>query len=356
MVRVGVVGGGQLARMLHSAALDLDLETWFLVRPSDEGIAGEAARLLVGGLDPEGLTRLAEVCDVITFEHELTPISVLETLEARGVPLAPGAAAMAVAAHKGAQRECFARLGLLQPEWTIFDGNMPLLPGVAKATRGGYDGRGVRFIDRPQDLDTLDPDVEWIIEQPLDIEQELAVLVVRSRLGEVQTYPAVETTQVDGICVQVAWPPRVSPAIAEEARATARRIAEEIDSVGVLAVEFFVADGACLVVNELAPRVHNSGHLTIEAASTSQFENHLRAVAGLPLGPCDLRTPAVMRNLIGVECDLGRYRPPPGVRLHRYGKRPRPGRKVGHLTATAPTRDEAESLVARAYEELTGNA
>lgn len=354
-MRVGIVGGGQLARMLHQAALDLDLPAWFLVRPRDEGIASEAARIVVGALDADGLSRLADIVDVITFEHELTPPEVLTTLEAKGTVLAPSARAMQVASNKRAQRELFERLGLPVPAWELLATGGHRLPTVAKAVSGGYDGRGVRFVSTRNELERLDSGTEWILEEPLLIEHELAVLVVGDRGGAFHAYPAVESTQVDGICVRVAWPPRVPDALATEAGSMAVTIAEELGIVGVLAVEFFVADGS-LFVNELAPRVHNSGHLTIEAASTSQFENHLRAVAGLPIGPCDLRTPAVMRNLIGLECDLGRYLPPPGVRLHRYGKTPRPGRKVGHLTATAPTLAEAEALADLAYRELVGDA
>lgn len=354
--RVGVIGGGQLARMLFNEALNLDIDISFLVRPTDEGILGRAAQVQVGELDIESLLRFAETVDVITFEHELTPISVLKELEDRGVRLLPSSGTMEVAANKLAQRELFAKLKLAVPRFaklnadTVFE-----FPCIAKAITGGYDGRGVRWINDPSELTPLiESETPWLLEELLEVDEEIAVLTVSTPDGEITSYPPVRTIQRDGICVEVQWPSGVAADLEERAQATATAIARELGSVGVLAVEFFVVAGK-LYINEIAPRVHNSGHLTIEAASTSQFENHLRAVAGLPLGPTDFTTPAAMINLIGELGPIQEYQPFPRTRLHLYGKEGRPGRKVGHITATATSAAGASQLAHRARERIVNH-
>ncbi len=351
--RIGVIGGGQLARMLFSAALDLDIEVSFLVRQTDEGILGRAANVVVGDLSFESIAQFASGVDVLTFEHELTPVATLHALEERGVCLRPSAKTMEVAANKLAQRELFGRLKLPIPRFaklnrdTVFD-----LPCIAKTISGGYDGRGVRWINEATELEPLaDDSVEWLVEELLEVEGELAVLTVSSADGDITTYPPVRTIQREGICVEVQWPATMTGDIDERAQATATAIARELGAVGVLAVEFFVVGGK-LYVNEIAPRVHNSGHLTIEAASTSQFENHLRAVAGLPLGPTNFNTPATMVNLIGPLNPIADYQAVPDTRLHLYGKTPRAGRKVGHVTATATSAAAASQLAHRARDRI----
>lgn len=351
--RIGVIGGGQLARMLFGAALDLDLAISFLVRPGDEGIVGQAANVTVDELNLASLERFASQVDVLTFEHELTPVDALKELEDRGVCLRPSADTMAIAANKLAQRELFQRLKLPIPRFvklnadTVFD-----LPCIAKAITGGYDGRGVRWINEPAELDTLVmSDTPWLLEELLEVDTEIAVLTVSTPEGDITTYPPVRTLQRDGICVEVQWPSGATDELEGRARAIATAIARELAYVGVLAVEFFVVAGK-LYVNEIAPRVHNSGHMTIEAASTSQFENHLRAIAGLPLGPTNFTTPATMVNLLGKLGPLEGYEPPPNTRLHLYGKEGRPERKVGHVTATAATVAEAAQLAHRARDKI----
>jgi len=351
--RIGIIGGGQLARMLFQAAVDIDIEVSFLVRETDEGIRGLAANVVVGDLGFETITQFASGVDVLTFEHELTPIETLHKLADAGVCLRPSAKTMEVAANKLAQRELFSRLKLPIPRFAKLNRDTAFVdPCIAKAITGGYDGRGVRWINEAQDLEPLVNDnVEWLIEDLLDVEDELAVLTVSSIDGDVTTYPPVRTIQRDGICVEVQWPPATTADLDERAQAMASAIARELGAVGVLAVEFFVVGGK-LYVNEIAPRVHNSGHLTIEAASTSQFENHLRAVAGLPLGPTNFITPATMVNLIGNINRLADYQVAPNTRLHLYGKTGRKGRKVGHVTATAANVAAASQLAHRVRERI----
>ncbi len=339
--------------MLFGAALDLDLAISFLVRPGDEGILGRAADVTVDDLSLGSLERFASHVDVLTFEHELTPIDTLKALENQGVCLRPSAETMAIAANKLAQRELFQRLKLPIPRFvrlnadTVFD-----LPCIAKAITGGYDGRGVRWINEASDLGPLvESDTPWLLEELLEVDKEIAVLTVSTPDGDITTYPPVRTIQRDGICVEVQWPSGAGEELEGRAQAIATAIARESGYVGVLAVELFVVAGK-LYVNEIAPRVHNSGHMTIEAASTSQFENHLRAVAGLPLGPTNFTTPAVMVNLLGELGSLEGYEPPPNTRLHRYGKEGRPERKVGHITATAATVAEASQLAHRARDRI----
>jgi 5-(carboxyamino)imidazole ribonucleotide synthase len=339
--------------MLFQAAVDIDIEVSFLVREADEGIRGLAANVVVGDLDFDTITRFASGVDVLTFEHELTPIETLHKLEDAGVCLRPSVKTMEVAANKLAQRELFGRLKLPIPHFAKLNRDTAFVdPCIAKAITGGYDGRGVRWINEAKDLEPLVNDnVEWLIEDLLDVEDELAVLTVSSIDGNVATYPPVRTIQRDGICVEVQWPPTTTADLDERAQAMASAIARELGAIGVLAVEFFVVGGK-LYVNEIAPRVHNSGHLTIEAASTSQFENHLRAVAGLPLGPTNFITPAAMVNLIGNINPLEDYQVAPNTRLHLYGKTGRKGRKVGHVTATAANVATASQLAHRVRERI----
>jgi 5-(carboxyamino)imidazole ribonucleotide synthase len=353
---VGIIGGGQLGRMLYQASLDLDVPVSFFVRETDEGVRDIAPNVRIGQLAYNDLSRFCETVDVLTFEHELTPITVLEQLERDGFILRPSASVMQRASDKMLQRELFAQLDVDHIPYEVLDPkliNSYNLPLVAKATTGGYDGRGVILVtDRSTLNDLSTTGSTWLIEPVLAIEKELAVIAVRSTCGEIKTYPAVCTVQQQGICVEVYWPcDRDYEALSSQAESVAFAIAEELDLVGVLAVEFFIVGGQ-LLVNELAPRVHNSGHLTIEAALVSQFENHLRAVAGMPLGPTDFQLPVSMLNLIGaVPAILPQI---PG-RIHLYGKTPRPGRKVGHITATGTTVDEARARARKCLKLIERN-
>lgn len=350
---IGIIGGGQLAQMLFSSAIPLGIELYFLALEKDESLVGLATNYdCCKEYTVDEVDSFAQRCDVITFEHELVAPTVLHELEARGHSLAPRASAMVLGSDKSLQRALLSELDLPVPNFSVAFSPEELLsraqelslPLVLKSTTGGYDGRGVIFID---DLNALEDEVRrgqisgsWVIEERLELDYELAVIVTRNHLGEIVHYEPVETVQDHGICVSVTAPAQRDRNTLRQAGEIAERIAQEIDLVGTLAVEFFVSDGQ-LFVNELAPRVHNSGHLTIEAAKTSQFENHLRAVGGLPLGDPSLISPAAMVNLIaptssgGKGFDLQATLSDPSVKLHDYRKSHRVGRKVGHITALA---------------------
>ncbi len=343
---VGMVGGGQLARMTHQAAIALGLSVRVLAERAGDGAALVAHDVELGSPDDlAALTRFAKGCDVVTFDHEHVPTSVLQALEGDGVVTRPSSRALVFAQDKLAQRRRLSELGIPVPAYaevrepadvTAFASEHGW-PVVLKAVRGGYDGRGVWFTGAPPE--TL-PAVEVYVEQKVPLVHELAVQVARRPSGEMRAWPVVETVQNQGICVEVIAPaPRLSPGLAADAERIALRLAEELDVVGVMAVELFEAPGG-LLVNELAMRPHNSGHWSIEGARTSQFEQHLRAVLDWPLGDTTPVLPVVvMANVLGGDAtDLSRTLPvalaaEPTVSVHLYGKQPRPGRKLGHVTA-----------------------
>jgi 5-(carboxyamino)imidazole ribonucleotide synthase len=354
---VGMVGGGQLARMTHQAAIALGQSLRVLAASADDGAALVAADTVIGHhTDLDALRHFAKDCDVVTFDHEHVPGEHIRALAAEGVVLRPGADALRFAQDKRAMRERLSELGLPVPTWRSVTTKAEVAefaaavggpPVVAKAVRGGYDGRGVWMLS---DLDQVDrpmaAGVELIVEEAVPLRREFAAMVARSPWGQVAAYPVVETVQRDGICVEVLAPaPGLGPDVAVRAQQMAIRIATELDVVGVLAVELFQVDGGRLVVNELAMRPHNSGHWTIEGARTSQFEQHLRAVLDYPLGETAPTAPAVaMANVLGGRMDgMGLderlhhlFAADPGVRVHLYGKAIRPGRKIGHVTVLGP--------------------
>ena len=367
---VGVVGGGQLARMMAPEAARLTIPLRPLVRDRDEPVARIHPDVVLGAPDADGLRALAEACDVLTVEHELVDLDTLRALESEGVRVRPCADALAVAVDKIRQREVLGAAGVPVPPWRQITslGEVDDLadahgwPLVAKAPRGGYDGRGVWFVEDPAALTDLLAEVDGqplLVEPALDIERELAVLVARRPGGELVVYPPVETVQRDGICHEVLLPAGISDAQDRRAREVAALIADTIDSVGILSVELFVVDGEILL-NELASRPHNAGHLTIEASHTSQFANHLRAVLDLPLGDPEPRVPAAaMINVLGVEGVDPRTRLPHAlaqteVSVHLYDKQPRPGRKLGHVTATGRDLAAVADVARRAADVLHG--
>jgi 5-(carboxyamino)imidazole ribonucleotide synthase len=376
---LGIVGGGQLARMMLQAASRLDIDARLLATRTDESAPSVWPRTtVVEALDGPRLLAFAGDCDVITFDHELVEPSVLAALEDAGRVLRPGAAALGFS-DKAAQRTALQAAGLPLPRFAVvhdldgvkaFAEHIGGWPVVLKPARGGYDGRGVHVVDGP---DAAAPVVDGagggpvVAEELLDIDAELAVVVVRRPHGDqpggTVTYPVLRTVQVDGICVEVSMADGldgVDSAVINEARSVAGRVAAEVDAVGVLAVELFVAGGQVLV-NEVAPRPHNSGHLTIDASVTSQFENHLRAVLDWPLGDTSSRAPAaVMLNVIGRDggADPSTRQAAalavPGVHLHLYGKGFRAGRKLGHVTATGVDLASARAAATEALERLHG--
>ena len=343
--RVGMVGGGQLARMTHQAGIPLGLTLRVLAESATDGAALVTPDVELGAPDDTAaLLRFAKGCDVVTFDHEHVPTAQLEAIEETGVPVRPGSRALRFAQDKLALRRRLDELEVPSPPYapvtTVDDvarfGEEHGWPVVLKAVRGGYDGRGVWMLDEPP---TELPPTQVYVEQRVPLVHELAIQVARRPSGETRMWPIVETVQQDGICVEVVAPaPRTSPALAMDAQRIAVTLAEELDVVGVLAVEMFEAPGG-LVVNELAMRPHNSGHWSIEGARTSQFEQHLRAVLDWPLGdPTPLAPVTVMANLLGGEAtDFTTSLPAalgavPEAHVHLYGKAARPGRKLGHVT------------------------
>jgi 5-(carboxyamino)imidazole ribonucleotide synthase len=360
---VGMVGGGQLARMTHQAAIALGQSLRVLATTPEDGAALVAPDVRLGEhTDLDALRAFAKGCDVITFDHEHVPGGHIRTLAAEGHTLLPGADALHYAQDKRAMRERLDALGVPIPRWRPVGGPADLAefaetagwPVVVKAARGGYDGRGVWTVS---DGDPLPPGGELIAEERVPLRRELAALVARSPFGQVAAYPVVETVQRDGICVEVLAPaPGLSDGRAVAAQRLAIDLATALDVVGLLAVELFeTADG--LLVNELAMRPHNSGHWTIEGARTSQFEQHLRAVLDYPLGDTSLAAPVVvMANILGgapggmpIDERLHHlFAAEPGAKVHLYGKQVRPGRKIGHVTVLGDDLAEVRARAARA--------
>lgn len=370
MLRIGIFGGGQLAQMLTQAALGFGLETVIFERTPNS----PTGRLLKGELvadwdDAEALSRFAQCCDLVTLENEFVDAQILARLEAMGKPVFPTAATVALVQDKLTQKQQIAAAGLALPPFRAVATPAEVLaaaaefgwPLVLKARRNGYDGYGNATIRSPQELDAA-----WqrlsargsplMVEAWVDFRRELALMVARGRDGTLVAYPLVETIQREHICHIVRAPAPMPPAAAAAATALACSAIEALEGVGIFGLELFeLADGRVLF-NELAPRPHNSGHYTIEACVTSQFENHLRAILGWPLGIPDLRIPAaVMVNLLGqhqgpVSPDALRAALAiPGAHLHLYGKREsRIGRKMGHVTALGQTLLEAEEVALRA--------
>jgi 5-(carboxyamino)imidazole ribonucleotide synthase len=371
---LGIVGGGQLARMTYQAAIGLAAELRFLAdRPLDPAPAVAPGARLGSGMDPDALWSFAADCDVVTFDHEVVDLTTLAEMERTGVKLRPSATTLRVVADKLAMRRTMGAAGLPVPEIIEVQAEADLaaaadrLPSmVVKRIRGGYDGRGVFMVDglaeaRRSVGPYLDAGETLIVEPRLDLDRELATIVARRPSGQVVVYEPVETIQVDGQCRQIVMPARVSGALRKQAREMAVAAAEAVDVIGILAVEFFVVDGE-LIVNELAARPHNSGHHTIEAAVTSQFENHVRAVLDLPLGAPDPACPAAVTvNVIGRDEDTdprhllpGALAVDPAAHIHLYAKEPRFNRKLGHVTACDDRVDEAERR-ARAVASALGS-
>jgi 5-(carboxyamino)imidazole ribonucleotide synthase len=370
---VGMVGAGQLARMTHQAAIALGQSVRLLAETPDDGAALVAPDVVVGDYrDLEDLRAFAVGCDAVTFDHEHVPNELIAALEADGVKVNPGSAALRFAQDKQAMRERLTELGIPCPRWAPVPDAAALdafaervgWPLVLKATRGGYDGKGVWVVGNALDAaEVIASGTPLIAEEKVAIVRELAADVARSPFGQGAVWPVVETVQRDGICVEVIAPaPDLDEDVSDEAQALALRVASELGVTGVLAVELFqTADG--LVVNELAMRPHNSAHWTIEGARTSQFEQHVRAVLDYPLGATGLTAPwVVMVNLLGGPDDvepagidervhhfMAHW---PDVKLHLYGKTFRPGRKVGHVTALGHDLDAVRARAAAAADYL----
>jgi 5-(carboxyamino)imidazole ribonucleotide synthase len=376
-VRVGMVGGGQLARMTYQAGIPLGLTLRVLAADAEDSAGLVGADVELGSPDdPPAMRRFAAGCDVVTFDHELVAAASLIALSDDGVVLRPHPEALRYAQDKRHQRERFAAAGLPVPA------HRPVVAGaddieafaaehgwpvVVKAVSGGYDGRGVWVVgDQAQGQrlasEAAGRGVELLAEEHVTLDAELAVQVARRPGGELVVYPAVESVQIDGICHEVLAPAPVPAATAAAAVELGTRVAELTDAVGVIAVELFLSDGK-LLVNEVATRPHNSGHYSIDGCTTSQFENHLRAVLDWPLGATDLLAPAVaMANVLGgpqsvAQRDvLPRVLADPDARVHLYGKKPRPGRKLGHVTVCGDDLGDVRARAQRAAALLAGAA
>jgi 5-(carboxyamino)imidazole ribonucleotide synthase len=361
---VGVVGGGQLARMMAPAAIGLGVRLRVLARDATDSAAQVVPDVEVGDeRDLDALRRFAKGSDVLTFDHEHVPTEHLRLLEREGVVVRPGPGALVHAQDKAVMRDRLTELGVPCPRWAVVSSTAEIRafgaevgwPVVLKTPRGGYDGKGVRLVGAAEDaaswVESLGEGATLLAEERVAFDRELAVLVARSPHGQAAVYPVVETVQVDGICREVLAPAAISDDHALSAQSVALRIAEGLGVTGVFAVEMFDTEVG-VVVNELAMRPHNSGHWTIEGARTSQFEQHLRAVLDLPLGETTMTARHVaMSNVLGGEIAdmydgyLHCMAHDPGVHLHMYGKVVRPRRKVGHVTTLG---EDAEGVRARA--------
>lgn len=364
-VRVGVVGGGQLARMMIAPAAELGLEIRVLAEA--EGMSAALAATAVGDYrDLETVRAFARDVDVLTFDHEHVPQDVLRALVADGVAVHPGPDALRFAQDKLDMRERLAELGLPQPDWARVENADQLHRfladhggrAVVKTPRGGYDGKGVRVVSaaaQAQDWFTaLAEDARGgalLVEELVDFRRELAQQVARRPSGDIVAYPVVETVQRDGVCAEVVAPaPGAQGRVAAEAERIGLAIAAGLGVTGMLAVELFETTDERLLVNELAMRPHNSGHWSQDGAVTGQFEQHLRAVLDLPLGDPSARAPwSVMINILGgpargaLEDRFGAAMTAhPAAKVHTYGKAPRPGRKVGHVNVAG---DELDDVV-----------
>ncbi|HEX2909678.1 MAG TPA: 5-(carboxyamino)imidazole ribonucleotide synthase [Chloroflexia bacterium] len=363
-VTIGILGGGQLARMTVEAANRLGFQVAILEN-SEDSPAGKIATFEIVGpwSDTNLLDTLAQTCDVVTLENEFVDCDVLQYLEAKGVPVYPSALTLRLIQDKARQKQVLRSNSIPVPAFATVENEDDVLafareygwPLILKARRNGYDGKGNWKLDSTADIQEGFENLTrggsaLMVEAFVPFERELAVMVVRRSNGEIITYPVVETIQKDHICHTVTAPAAVSAEVTRRAEQIARGAIEAIQGVGVFGVEMFQAGGEVLI-NELAPRPHNSGHYTIEACPSSQFDNLLRAILDLPLGSTELIAPAAMVNLLGQNKrtdgpdGLEQALAVPGANVHLYGKaESRPGRKMGHVTALAPGSNTTKAL------------
>ena len=351
--RLGILGGGQLGKMLLTDTRKLDIQT-FVLDPSAEAPSRLGCNAFYQGslLEYDTVYNFGKMVNVLTIEIENVNLEALEQLEIEGLPVFPSPKTLRLIQNKGKQKDFYVQHGIPTSAYQRFVGLEALrqalandildFPFVWKAATGGYDGNGVKICRSAFDLREL-PDVECLAEALVDFKNELAVIVARSVRGEIKTYPVVEmefhpeANQVE----YVICPARINPEIAQQAQEVALKVSEAFQHVGLLAVEMFQTHDGQILVNEVAPRPHNSGHFSIEACYTSQFENHLRAILNLPLGNTDSKVAGIMVNLVGEEGFSGpviyqnieKIMAIKGVTPHLYGKREtRPFRKMGHVT------------------------
>lgn len=359
---VGVIGAGQLARMSIAPATALGVDLLLLAADSQDSGAQITNHVVGDYKDLETVRAFARRCDVVTFEHELIPLSIIKALEADGVVVRPSSSSFLYSQDKAAMRE---RLSTFpSPGWQIVTSadQVKEFPVIAKAISGGYDGRGVWKVADARELSSLlQKTGKLLIEDLVDFDYEIAVMVARSPHGQAATWAPTQTIQKNGICTMTISPaPHISLDVSEKAQKLALDVAATVGVVGVMAVEMFVK-GEDLFINELAMRPHNSGHWTIEGSRTSQFEQHLRAVLDLPLGDPSMTAPlAVMGNVLGGD-KPDMYRPylhlmarSPALKFHHYKKEVRPGRKIGHVTMVGENLIELTREVQHALDYMSG--
>jgi len=362
---VGVIGAGQLARMMIAPAIALGVDLKLFAASSEDSAALSAVHVVGNFLNPDEVLAFAKTCDVITFEHELIPNSVIKVLEQNQVVVRPSSSAFIYSQNKAQMRKILQENNLPIPNWNLYSGDkdpgIPF-PLIAKSISGGYDGRGVWVVADESELrELLKIQPTLLLEEKLNFTSEIAVMVARSPHGQAATWPPTLTVQRDGICIQTITPaPDMSDTLKISAQEIALKIADLIGLVGVMAIELFVV-GDRLVINELAARPHNSGHWSIEGSVTSQFEQHLRAILDLPLGDTSMRADfAVMGNVLG-GAKTNMYRPylhlfarTPYLKVHQYRKEVKAGRKVGHVTAIGNNLATLQSEVSHAVDYMNG--
>lgn len=371
MTRLGILGGGQLAQMMTQAAISLGIETAVLERTPDSPASRLTHHHQIGDWNVAEnhavFSDFASLCDTVTLENEFVPPPVLEALATLGLAVYPTAETLYAIRDKLTQKQLMAQNVLPLPAFAEVQSPQDIqdfiaahgLPAVLKARTNGYDGYGNATIHSEADISVALAKLSnraCYIESFVPFVRELAVMILRGRNGEIRTYPVVETVQHNHICHIVRVPAPIAPDVAERAQAVAVKAVEAVNGVGVFGVELFLLENGEIVYNEIAPRPHNSGHYTIEGCVTSQFENHIRAVLGWPLGSTDMIAPAaVMVNILGKRDGL--VRPDgvkaslnvPGAHVHIYGKREsRIGRKMGHVTVVGESIEHAERLARQA--------
>jgi len=354
-MRIGIIGAGQLGQMLALAGYPFALRFLFLDASADAPGA-QVGPIITGAFDdPASLERLAAETDVVTYEFENVPVSALQAV-AKTRPCNPPVEALRVSQDRLLEKELFGRLGVPTPPFRAVDSLADLraavaaigLPAVLKTRRLGYDGRGQRYLRKSADVDAAWEaigGVPLILEGFVDFDREVSIIGARSTRGETRCYPLCGNTHREGI-LRVTLAPATNARLQKAAERHLRRVMDHFGYAGVLTIEFFVQRGR-LVANEMAPRVHNSGHWTIEGAVTSQFENHLRAILGMPLGDTKPVGHSAMVNFIGTMPERDRVLALPGVHHHDYGKSPRAGRKLGHATIVARTAAERDRTLRR---------
>lgn len=356
-LKIGIIGGGQLGKMIVQEAKKMGLYVIILDPTPDSPASQIADEQIVSSLNSEEkIKELVNKCDITTFEIEHINTDILKKLEKTGKNIFPTSRVLEIIKDKSRQKEFLNEFNIPTSHWKRIDESEPIygsfgFPVVQKACRGGYDGRGVYVIKNKEDIENR-LKTESFIEEYIDFEKELAIMVARNRKGEIKSYPLVEMIfdKDENICDMIITPARVDEDIYKKASAIATKCVEALDGVGVFGIEMFLTKDNRILVNEIAPRVHNSGHYSIEGCVTSQFEQHIRCIMGLPLGSTELLIPTVVINVLG---DKNHHGVPdyvgvdesleiPGVSIHIYGKKEtRPYRKMGHVTIIDKKIDKA---------------